>query len=91
MLALFMDDEKKLDDCQFDLWSSPTWPHEPLCMTSFDAAAAWTRSRAASPCCPSSSRGTSWSLPTSATLGLFWASHPTTTLSRRRAHRPSEA
>jgi hypothetical protein len=37
--------------------SSPMWLHEPLCMTSFDAAAAWTRSRAAAPRCPSSSRG----------------------------------
>jgi hypothetical protein len=37
--------------------SNPTWPHEPLCMTSSAAAAAWTRSRVAAPRCPSSSRG----------------------------------
>ena len=36
--------------------SSPTWSHEPLCMTSSDAAAACTRSRAVAPRCPSSSR-----------------------------------
>jgi hypothetical protein len=70
--------------------SSPTWPHEPLCMTSSDTAA-WTWSRAAAPRCPSSSRGTSWSLPTSTTLGLFWIPHPTMAPSRRPAHRPSEA
>jgi hypothetical protein len=37
--------------------SSPTWPHEPLCMTSSDAVAAWNWSRATAPRCPSSSRG----------------------------------
>ncbi|KAL5650259.1 hypothetical protein ACJX0J_041068, partial [Zea mays] len=71
--------------------SSPTWPHEPLCMTSSDVAATWTRSRAAAPRCPSSSMGTSWSLPMSVTLGLFWAPHPTTVPSRRPAYRPFEA
>jgi hypothetical protein len=71
--------------------SSPTWPHEPLCMTSSDAAAAWNQSRATAPRCPSSSRGASWLLPTSATLGLFWEPHPTTEPSHRPAHRPSEA
>uniref|UniRef100_A0A804N0H0 Uncharacterized protein n=1 Tax=Zea mays TaxID=4577 RepID=A0A804N0H0_MAIZE len=49
------------------------------------------RCRAAAPHCPSSSRGTSWSSPTSMTLGLFWASHLTTTPSRGPAHRPPEA
>jgi hypothetical protein len=71
--------------------SSPKWPHAPLCTTSFSAAAAWTRSRAAAPHCPSSSRRTPWSLPTSATLGLFWAPHPTTAPPCRPAHRPPEA
>jgi hypothetical protein len=37
--------------------SSPTWPHAPLCTISSGAAAAWTRSRAAAPRCPSSNRG----------------------------------
>jgi hypothetical protein len=37
--------------------SSPTWPHAPLYTTSSGAAAAWTRSRAAAPRCPSSSGG----------------------------------
>jgi hypothetical protein len=35
--------------------------------------------------------GASWSSPTSATLGLFWAPHSTTTPSRRLAHRTPEA
>ncbi|ONM62318.1 hypothetical protein ZEAMMB73_Zm00001d000200, partial [Zea mays] len=63
--------------------NSSTWPHVPLCTTSSGTAAAWTRCRAAAPRCPSSSRRTSWSSPTSATLGLFWAPHSTTTPSRR--------
>ncbi|AQK42174.1 hypothetical protein ZEAMMB73_Zm00001d024844 [Zea mays] len=67
------------------------WPHAPLCTTSSGAVDAWTWSRAAAPHCPSSSMGTSWSSPTSATLGLFWALHPTTAPSRRPAHRPPEA
>jgi hypothetical protein len=71
--------------------SSPTWSHAPLCTTSFREAAAWTRSRAAAPRCPSLSRGASWLSPTSTALGLFWTPHPTTTLSRRPAHRPPEA
>jgi hypothetical protein len=37
--------------------SSPTWPHAPLCSASSGATAAWTRSRAATPRCPSSNRG----------------------------------
>jgi hypothetical protein len=37
--------------------SSPTWSHAPLCTTSSREAAAWTRSRAAAPRCPSLSRG----------------------------------
>ena len=66
--------------------SSPTWPHASLCSISSGAAAAWTRSRAAAPRCPSSNRGTSWSSPTPVTLGLFWAPHPTTAPSHRPAH-----
>jgi hypothetical protein len=41
-----------------------------------------TPSRAAAPRCPSSSRGASWSSPTSATPGPFWAPRPTTAPSR---------
>jgi hypothetical protein len=37
--------------------SSLTWPHESLCMTNSDAAAAWNRSRATAMRCPSLSRG----------------------------------
>jgi hypothetical protein len=37
--------------------SSPTCPHAPLWTTSSITATTWTRSRAAAPCCPSSSRG----------------------------------
>ncbi|AQK75521.1 lysine-ketoglutarate reductase/saccharopine dehydrogenase bifunctional enzyme [Zea mays] len=65
--------------------------HAPLCTASSGAAAAWTWSRAAAPRCPSSNMGTSWSSPMSMTLGLFWASQPTTTPSRRLAHHPPEA
>ncbi|ONM30157.1 hypothetical protein ZEAMMB73_Zm00001d039915 [Zea mays] len=36
-------------------------------------------------------QGTSWSSPTSMTLGLFWVPHLTTTSSRRPAHHPPEA
>ncbi|AQL04984.1 hypothetical protein ZEAMMB73_Zm00001d046763 [Zea mays] len=67
--------------------SSPTWPHAPLCTTSSREAAAWTRSRAVAPRCPSLRRGASWLSPTSTTLGLFWTPHPTTMPSRRPAHR----
>jgi hypothetical protein len=68
--------------------SSTTWPHASLCSASSGAAAAWMRSRAAAPRCPSSNKGTSWSSPTLATLGLFWAQHPTTAPSHRLAHHP---
>jgi hypothetical protein len=37
--------------------SSHTWPHASLCSASSTAAAAWTRSKAAAPRCPSSNRG----------------------------------
>jgi hypothetical protein len=63
----------------------------PLWTTSSGAAIAWTWSRAATTRCPSSRRGTSWSSLTLVTPGLFWAPYPTTTLSRRPAHRPPEA
>jgi hypothetical protein len=71
--------------------SSPTWLHAPLWTTNSDATTPWARSRAAALRCPSSSRTTSWSSPTSVTPRLFWAPHPTTTSSRRPAHRPPKA
>jgi hypothetical protein len=37
--------------------NSLTWPHVPLCTTSFSAAVAWTRCRAVAPRCSLSSRG----------------------------------
>jgi hypothetical protein len=37
--------------------SITTWPHESLCSASSVAAAAWTRSRAAAPRCPSQTGG----------------------------------
>jgi hypothetical protein len=39
-LASLIDDEKKLDDCQFDLWKQSYVAHVPLCMASSGAAAA---------------------------------------------------
>jgi hypothetical protein len=39
-LASLTDDEKKLGDCQFDLWKQSYVAHAPLCTTSFGAAAA---------------------------------------------------
>ncbi|AQK65071.1 hypothetical protein ZEAMMB73_Zm00001d014031 [Zea mays] len=90
-MASLIGDEKKLGDCQFDSESSTTWPHASLCSASSGAATAWTRYRAAAPRCPSSNRGTSWSSPTPATLGLFWTPHPTTAPSHRPAHHPPEA
>jgi hypothetical protein len=71
--------------------NSPTWPHVPLCMTSSGAAAAWTRCRAAALRCPSSSRGASWSSPTSTTHRVVLDTASTTTSSRRPAHRSPEA
>lgn len=58
--------------------SSPTWPPAPPSTTSSAAAAASTPSTAAAPRCPSSSRVTSWSSPTSATPGPSWQPPPTT-------------
>ena len=91
MLASLIDDEKKLGDCQFELWKQSYMPHAPLCTASSGAAAAWTWSRVAAPALSIFKQGTSWSSPTLATLGLFWASQPTTTPSRRLAHHPPEA
>jgi hypothetical protein len=48
---------EKLGDYQFDLWKQSYVAHASLCTASFSAAAAWTRSRAAASCCPSSNRG----------------------------------
>jgi hypothetical protein len=72
-------------------WKQSYVAHAPLWMASSGAAAAWTRSRAAAPRCPSSNMGTSWSSSMPTTLGLFWARQPTTTPPRRPAHHPPEA
>jgi hypothetical protein len=61
-LASLIDDEKKTVSSTSR--SSPTWSHAQLCTTSSREAAAWTRSRAAAPRCPSLSRGASWLSPT---------------------------
>jgi hypothetical protein len=47
MLGSLIDDKKKLGAASSTSRNSPTWPHVPLCMTSFGAAAAWTRCRTA--------------------------------------------
>jgi hypothetical protein len=82
---------KSLTTVSSTFGSSPTWLHAPLWTTNSGATTAWARSRAATPRCPSSSRATSWSSPTSVTPGLFWAPHPTTAPSHRPAHRPPKA
>jgi hypothetical protein len=56
-LASLIDDEKKLGDISSTSRSTHTWSHAPLCTISSRGAAAWTRSRAAVPRCPSLSRG----------------------------------
>jgi hypothetical protein len=70
-LASLIDDEKKLGDCQFDLWKQF---YVASCAAVHDKL---RRSRrldvvqTAVSHCPSLSRGTSRSSPTSATLRLF--------------------
>jgi hypothetical protein len=65
--------------------SSTTWPHVSLCLAS-SAAAAVDAVQSGRIALSISNRGTSWSSPTPATLGLFWAPHPTTVPSHRPAH-----
>jgi hypothetical protein len=94
---------------QEEIWRLPVRPLEAVlrgpCADMYGssgAAAAWTRSRAVAPRCPSSNMETSWSslMPTTlglfwapqpTTLALFWAPQPTTTPSCRPAHHPPEA
>jgi hypothetical protein len=71
-LASLIDDEKKLGDCQFDLWKQY---YVAPCVAVFGKL---RRSRrlnvvqSGSTALSISNRGTSWSSPTPATLGLFW-------------------
>ncbi|PWZ16664.1 putative protein phosphatase 2C 48 [Zea mays] len=86
VLATLIDDEKKLGDCQFDLWKQY---YVAACVAVFGKL---HRSRcldALQSGCTAlsiSNRGTSWSSPTPTTLGLFWAPHPITAPSHRPAH-----
>jgi hypothetical protein len=70
-LASLIDDEKKLGDCQFDLWKQY---YVAACVALFGKLQHNRRldaARASVSRCPSSNMGTSWSSPTPATLGLF--------------------
>ncbi|ONM19431.1 hypothetical protein ZEAMMB73_Zm00001d004692, partial [Zea mays] len=85
-LASLIDDEKKLDDCQFDLWKQY---YVATCVAVFGKLRHSRCLDAAQSGCTAlsiSNRGTSWSSPMQATLGLFWAPHPTTVSSHRPAH-----
>jgi hypothetical protein len=85
-LASLIDDENKLGDYQFDLWKQY---YVAACVAVFGKLRRSRRLDVVQSGCTAlsiSNRGTSWSSPTSATLGLFWAPHPTTTPSHRPAH-----
>jgi hypothetical protein len=63
-LASLIDDEKKLGDCQFDLWKQY---YVVACVALFGKLRRSRRldvARASAPRCLSSNRGTSWSSPT---------------------------
>jgi hypothetical protein len=71
-LASLIDDEKKLGDCQFDLWKQY---YVAACVAVFGKLRRSRRLDAVQSGCTVlsiSNRGTSWSSPTLATLGLFW-------------------
>jgi hypothetical protein len=90
-LVLLIDDEKKLDDCQFDLRKQS---YVPACAIVDDKLWRIRHLDAVQIGCTTLSivkQGTSWSSPTSATPGLFWAPRPTMTSSRRSTHHPPEA
>jgi hypothetical protein len=53
-LASLIDDEKKLGDCQLDLWKQSYVAAYAAVFGKLQRSAAWTRSRAAAPRCPSS-------------------------------------
>jgi hypothetical protein len=85
-LASLIDDEKMLGDCQFDLWKQY---YVAACVAVFGKLCRSRRLDAVQSgytALSISNRGTSWSSPTPATLGLFWEPHPTTAPSHRRAH-----
>jgi hypothetical protein len=85
-LVSLIDDEKKLGDCQFDVWKQY---YVTACVAVFGKLRRSRRLDAVQSGCTAlsiSNRGTSWSSPTPTTLGLFWAPHPTTTPSHRPAH-----
>jgi hypothetical protein len=82
-LASLIDDEKKLGECQFDVWKQY---YVAACVTVFGKLRHSRRLEVVQSGCTTlsiSNRGTSWLSPTPATLGLFWAPHPTTVLSHR--------
>jgi hypothetical protein len=90
-LALLIDDEKKLGDCQFNLWKQS---YVAACVVVYGKLWRSRRLDAVLSGCTALSivkQGTSWSSPMTTTLGLFWAPQPTTTPSRRPAHYPPEA
>jgi hypothetical protein len=85
-LASLIDDEKKLGDFQFDLWKQY---YVATYVAVFGKLRRSRRLDAVQSGCTAlsiSNRGTSWSSPMPATLGLFWAPHPTTVLSHHPAH-----
>jgi hypothetical protein len=85
-LASLIDDEKKLGDCQFDLWKQY---YVAACVAVFCKLRHSRRLDAVQSGCTAlsiSNKGASWSSPTPATLGLFWAPHSTTAPSHRPAH-----
>jgi hypothetical protein len=85
-LASLIDVEKKLGDCQFDLWKQY---YVAACVAVFGKLRRSRRLYAVQSGCTAlsiSNRGTSWSSPTPTTLGLFWAPHPTMAPSHRLAH-----
>jgi hypothetical protein len=70
-LASLIDDEKKLGDCQFDLWKQY---YVAACVAVFGKLRRSHCLDAIQSSCTAlsiSNRGTSWSSPTPATLGLF--------------------
>jgi hypothetical protein len=85
-LASLIDYEKKLGDCQFDLWKQY---YVATCVAVFGKLLRSHRLDAVQSGCTElsiSNRGTSWSSPMLVTLGLFWAPHPTTVPSHRPTH-----
>jgi hypothetical protein len=85
-LASLIDDEKKLGDCQFNLWKQY---YVATCVAVFGKLRRSRRLDAVQSGCTVlsiSNRGTSWSSPMPTTLGLFSASHPTTVPSHRPSH-----